>query len=569
MAEIQRDVMEMDVMFVGAGPSGLAGAYHLAKLIKTHNEAIAKGTKKGQKVNLENGIGILEKGKNVGDHMLSGAILDPISMKELIPDFLNKQFPAESEVTSEAMYLLTEKGKFKFPMLPPTLQNHGCYVVSLNKVAGWLSEQIASEFGDSVNIFTEFPGKEILYDSDKVIGVRTGDKGIDHHGQPKSNVEPGVDIHAKVTIVGEGPRGSLTKQLVPKLKLSEGKNPQTYGTGVKEIWEIPAGRLKKGAVIHTAGWPMATDHYGGSWLYMMSDTLCSLGFISALDYSNPTFDPHGAFTKFKTHPMMRGIFEDGKMVAYGAKTVSEGGYWSMPKLYADGVMLIGESGGFINISRFKGIHLAIKSGMLAAEAAFAALQQNDFSDASLKRYDELFRESWAYKELWGVRNWRQNFTGGFYSGMIKAGLQIYVTGGGTKKQTPLRADHEHMKKRSEAGAPIEKIKADEKLTFQKLTDVYYSGTKHEENQPCHLVIRPEDLADICNTRCKEEFGNPCQHFCPAQVYEMMPAEDGKGSALRINFSNCVHCKTCDIADPYQVINWVTPEGGGGPVYKNM
>lgn len=569
MADIQRDVMDMDVLFVGAGPSGLAGAYHLARLIKTHNEAIDKGTKQGQKINLENGIGILEKGRNVGDHMLSGAVMDPVAIKELIPDFIEKGFPVESEVTGEAVYFLTQKSKFKFPILPPTLQNHGNLICSLNKVAEWLAEQINSEFSDMINIFPEFPGKEVLYDGDNVLGIRTGDKGLDAHGNPKSNFEPGVDIHAKITIVGEGPRGSLTKQLVPRLKLDEGKNPQVYGTGVKEIWEIPAGRLKKGMVVHTAGWPLASNHYGGSWLYMMSDTMCSIGFVSALDYSNPTFDPHGAFTLFKTHPYISGLLDGGKMLTYGAKTVSEGGYWSMPKLYADGVLLIGESGGFINISRLKGIHLAIKSGMLAAESAFEALQKNDYSANTLKIYEEKFKSSWSHTELWGSRNWRQNFTGSFYTGMIKAGLQIYLTGGGTKHRTPIAVDYKHMKKKTEAGAPIEKVKADEKLTFQKLTDVYYSGTKHEEHQPCHLVIGPKDLADICNTRCKEEYGNPCQHFCPAQVYEMIEPEPGKPSQLRINFSNCVHCKTCDIADPYQVITWVTPEGGGGPVYKNM
>ncbi|KAB2878870.1 electron transfer flavoprotein-ubiquinone oxidoreductase [bacterium] len=569
MAEIQRDVMEMDVLFVGAGPSSLAGAYHLADLIKKHNDAIESGTKQGQKIQLENGIGILEKGKNVGDHMLSGAVMDPSGIKELIPDFIKKGFPVESAVTGESVYLLTEKGKLKFPVLPPTLQNHGNYICSLNKVAEWLADQIGKEFSDTVNIFPEFPGKEVLYNGDKVIGIRTGDKGIDHHGNLKSNFEAGVDIHAKITILGEGPRGSLTKQLVPKLKLDSDRNPQVYGTGVKEIWEIPSGRLKKGMVIHTAGWPLSSDHYGGSWIYMMSDTTCSVGFVSALDYANPTFDPHAAFTKFKTHPYIAGLLDGGKMSGYGAKTVSEGGYWSMPKLYADGVMLIGESGGFINISRLKGIHLAIKSGMLAAEAAFEALQKQDYSESTLKRFDELFRASWAYRELWGSRNWRQNFTGSFYSGMIKAGLQIYLTNGGTKKRTLLHVDYEHMKKKSESGSPITKVKADEKITFEKLTDVYYSGTKHEENQPCHLVIQPDDLANICNTRCKEEYGNPCQHFCPAQVYNMIIPEEGKPSQLRIDFSNCVHCKTCDIADPYQVINWVTPEGGGGPIYKNM
>ena len=567
MSDIQRDVQEMDVVFVGAGPSNLASAYHLSRLIKEHNEAVAAGKKQGQK--LEIMAAIVEKGKNVGDHMLSGAILDPSAIRELMPDFKEKGFPIESEVSGESVYLLSESGKIKFPIIPPTLQNHGTYIVSLNKIADWLKTQIESEFGDSVFILTEQTGREMLYDGDKVIGVRLGDKNVDHHGKPKSNFEPGADIHAKVTVLGEGPRGSLTKQLVPRLKLNEDRNPQVYGTGVKEIWELPAGRLKKGMVIHTAGWPLPSNHYGGSWLYMMSDTTCSIGFVSALDYSNPSFDPHGAFTKFKTHPYIAGLLEGGKMVSYGAKTVSEGGYWSMPKLYADGVVLVGESGGFLNISRLKGIHLSMKSGMLAAEAIFEALLKNDFSSQSLKRYDDLFRASWAYKEMWDARNWRQNFTGSFYSGMMKAGLQIYLTGGGTKFRVPLHEDYKHMKKISEAGAAIEKVKADEKLTFEKLTDVYYSGTKHEEHQPCHLVITPDDLANICNTRCKEEYGNPCQHFCPAQVYNMITPEAGKPTQLRIDFSNCVHCKTCDIADPYQVINWVTPEGGGGPVYKNM
>lgn len=567
MSEIQRDVMEMDVLFVGAGPSSLSAAYHLASLIRRHNEHASKNG--GQQIQLENGIGILEKSRNVGDHLLSGAVMDPVAIRELIPDFIEKGFPVESEVKSERVYYLTPSGKWKLPIIPPPLKNHGNYIVSLNKVAQWLHAQIESEFADVINLFPEFPGRELLYENDRVIGVRTGDKGIDHHGNPRSSFEAGVDIHAKITVLGEGPRGSLTKQVVPRLGLHRDRNDQVYGTGIKELWELPPGRLTAGTVLHTAGWPLPSSHYGGSWLYMMSDTTCSLGFVSALDYSNPTFDPHGAFTRFKTHPFLSGLLQGGKMITYGAKTVSEGGYWSMPRLYADGLMLIGESGGFINISRLKGIHLAIKSGMLAAEAAFEALQRGDTTASSLKRYDDLFRMSWAHKEIWGVRNYRHNFSGGFFVGGLKTGLQLFLTGGGTKSRTPLAPDYKHMQKRKDAGPPIPKIKGDEKITFDKLTDVYYSGTKHEENQPCHLVIEPQALADICNTRCKEEFGNPCQHFCPAQVYEMVEPEPGSPTKLRINFSNCVHCKTCDIADPYQVINWVTPEGGGGPVYKNM
>ncbi len=569
MTDIQRDVMEMDVLFVGAGPSSLAGAYHLARLIQQHNDSVAAGNTSGLPIQLENGIGILEKGKNIGDHMLSGAVMDPIALRELFPDFLDRQFPLESEVIKEKVYFLTSGRKVSFPIIPLPLQNHGNYIVSLNKVAQWMASQIENDFGDRVNIFPEFPGREVLFDGNRVIGIRTGDKGIDHHGQPKSSFEAGVDIHAKVTVLGEGPRGSLTKHLIPRLGLHNNRNPQVYGTGVKELWELPAGRLTKGTVYHTAGWPLPLNHYGGSWLYMMSDTLCSLGFVSALDYSHPTFDPHAAFTKFKTHPLMRKILDGGKMIAYGAKTVSEGGYWSMPRLYDHGLLLIGESGGFINISRLKGIHLAIKSGMLAAETIFDALKKNDFSSDTLSAMETRFKQSWAYREMWKVRNYRQNFAGGFVSGMVKTGLQLYVTGGGTKQRTELHEDYKHMKKMTAAGPVFQKVKSDEKITFEKLTDVYYSGTKHEENQPCHLVITPENLANICNSRCKEEYGNPCQHFCPAQVYEMVAQEDGGGTTLRINFSNCVHCKTCDIADPYQVINWVTPEGGGGPVYKNL
>lgn len=569
MTDIQRDVMEMDVLFVGAGPSSLAGAYHLARLIQRHNDGIASGKISGSPIQLENGIGILEKGKNVGDHMLSGAVMDPIALRELFPDYLERQFPVESDVVKEKVYFLTSGGKFSFPIIPPPLQNHGSHIVSLNKVAQWMAAQIEKDFADRINIFPEFPGREVLFDGDRVIGVRTGDKGIDHHGQPKSSFEAGVDIHASVTVLAEGPRGSLTKHVVPRLGLNRDRNPQVYGTGVKELWELPPGRLSKGTVVHTAGWPLPLNQYGGSWLYMMSDTLCSLGFVSALDYANPTFDPHAAFTRFKTHPLMRGVLDGGKMISYGAKTVSEGGYWSMPRLYDHGLLLIGESGGFINISRLKGIHLAIKSGMLAAEAILEALKKNDFSADTLRGMETRFRESWAYREMWKVRNYRQNFTGGFVSGMMKTGLQLYVTGGGKKNRTPLHEDHKHMKKTAAAGSPFPKIKGDEKITFDKLTDVYFSGTKHEENQPCHLVITPENLANICNSRCKEEYGNPCQHFCPAQVYEMVSQENGGSTNLRINFSNCVHCKTCDIADPYQVINWVTPEGGGGPVYKNL
>lgn len=568
MAQVEREVFPVDVLFVGAGPASLSGALHLANLITQHNEEIGSGKKDGKKLD-EVMIAVLEKGPQVGAHMLSGAVLDPRALLELMPDYREQGCPIECDVAKEAVYLLKENGKLKFPFLPPTLKNHGAHIISLNKFAAWLAEK--AEATGMVNIFAEFAGQEVLYEDSRVIGVRTGDKGVDKDGNPKSNFEPGMDIHAGITMLGEGPRGSLTKHLVPKLELDADSNPQIYGTGVKEIWEVPAGRIARGDVIHTAGYPLTGTRYGGSWIYAMSDTLLSVGFVSALDYGDPHFDPHGVFQKFKTHPFISSILKDGKMLTYGAKAVSEGGYFSMPRLYADGVMLIGESGGFLNIARLKGIHLSMKSGMMAAETAFDALLSGDFSATSLKAYQDRFEASWAKQELWKNRNFRQSFIDrSFFKGMIKAGIQMY-TGGGPKSRTRITADYRHMKKVAEVPETqrFKKIKTDDTLTFEKLKDVFYSGTKHEENQPCHLVVLPEDVADICNTRCKEEYGNPCQNFCPANVYEMVD-EEGQGSTrLRINFSNCVHCKTCDIADPYQVINWIPPQGGEGPIYTNM
>ncbi len=560
---IQRETLEMDVLFVGAGPANLSAAIHLQNLIAAHN---AQSDSK-----LEPQIAILEKGQRVGDHLLSGAILDPIALRELVPDFKDQGCPIEAEVSAESLYFLTQKSRFRFPLVPPPMQNHGNYIISLNKFGAWLG-RLAEERG--VNIFTGFAGAAMLLDGQKVIGVRTDDKGLDKHGQPKPNFEPGMNICAKVTVLGEGPRGSLTKEIVRRLNLDSGCNPQSYETGVKELWEIPAGRIKKGTVIHTMGFPLPADIYGGSWIYAMSDTLLSVGFVTALDAEDPTNDPHFNLQKFKTHPFVRSLLEGGKMVGYGAKTISGGGYFSMPRLYADGLLLTGESGGFLNMMRLKGIHLAMKSGMLAAETIFEALKRNDFSAQTLKRYDEKFQASWAKKELYRSRNFRQAFNYGLYFGMIRAGVQMLLGGKIFKDRLPLDADHTHMARFSRVWREKylrEKadFKFDGKLTFDKLSDVYESRTTHEENQPCHLYIRPEVIADICNTKCITEYGNPCQHFCPANVYEMVSTDDLMGTKkLHINASNCVHCKTCDIADPYQAITWKVPEGGGGPIYTN-
>jgi electron-transferring-flavoprotein dehydrogenase len=560
---MERETLELDVVFVGAGPANLAGALHLKKLINAHNEAVAKGQKLGRKLE-DLTIGIIEKGKEVGAHILSGGVMDPRAIKELIPEF-PQGAPIEAEVTYDAALFLTENHAFKFPITPPPLENHGNYIVSLGKIVRWLAKKV-EEAG--VDIFPEFPAAEMLYEENKVIGVRTGDKGINKDGRQKGNFEPGVDIVAKVTVIGEGSHGSLGKKLKPRLNLDAGRNPQVYGIGVKEVWELPKERVNPGQVFHTLGHPLPSDVYGGGWIYHLQDNMVSIGLVVGLDYYNPWTDPQAELQRFKTHPYLRKLLEGGKLVAYGAKTIPEGGFYSMPQLYADGLLIVGDSAGFLNSARLKGIHLAMKSGMLAAEAILEALVKDDYSATQLSRYDTLFKQSWAYQELYAVRNFHQAFHWGNLLAFPNIGLQ-QITGGkawGVVDRAEAVAGHTRMRRLNEFGAtPSEKPILDGKLTFDRLTDVYYSSTKHDEDQPCHLrVLEP----NICVDRCTREYGNPCQYFCPAKVYEMVEDSEGK-KKLHINFSNCVHCKTCDIMDPYQVIDWVTPEGGGGPSYTIM
>jgi electron-transferring-flavoprotein dehydrogenase len=560
---MERETLELDVVFVGAGPANLAGALHLKKLINAHNEAVAKGQKSGRKLE-DLTIGIIEKGKEVGAHILSGGVMDPRAIKELMPEF-PQGAPIESEVTYDAALFLTENYAIKFPITPPPLENHGNYIVSLGKIVRWMAKKVEDA---GIDIFPEFPAAEMLYDGNKVIGVRTGDKGINKDGRQKGNFEAGVDIVAKVTVIGEGSHGSLGKKLKPQLKLDAGRNPQVYGIGVKEVWELPKDRVTPGHVFHTLGHPLPSDVYGGGWIYHLQDNLVSIGLVVGLDYYNPWLDPQAELQRFKSHPYLRKLLEGGKLVAYGAKTIPEGGFYSMPQLYADGLLIVGDSAGFLNSARLKGIHLAMKSGMLAAEAILAALINDDYSAKQLSYYDEIFKQSWAYKELYEVRNFHQAFHWGNLLAFPNIGLQ-QITGGkawGVMERAEAVAGHTRMRRLNEFGAtPPEAPILDGKLTFDRLTDVYYSSTKHDEDQPCHLkVLEP----NVCVDRCTREYGNPCQYFCPAKVYEMV--EDGQGKKkLHINFSNCVHCKTCDIMDPYQVIDWVTPEGGGGPSYTIM
>ena len=566
MEDVKHEILDMDVLFVGAGPASLAGAIHLSRLIQAHNEEVASHKKEGQ--SLEVMIGVIEKGSKVGSHAISGAVLDPVALKELIPDFEAREVPLEGPVVKDRFAYLTKNRALISPLTPPPLRNHGCYVASLNKLVQWLGE-IAEKSG--VGIYSEFPGAQLLYDDHRVIGVRTGDRGVDKNGNRKPNFEPGVDIHAKVTVLGEGARGSLTKQLIKKLNLAANRNPQVYALGVKEIWELPKGSLPPGHVTHTIGFPLKSETYGGGFIYTMQDDLLDLGFVVGLDYRDPFTDGHKEFQEFKTHPFVAKMLKGAKLVGYGAKSIPVGGYWSVPKLYAGGVLLIGDTASLLNTMRLKGIHHAMKSGMLAGEVIFQSLLKNDYSEEQLKGYDALIQSSWIESELRGVRNFHQGFKHGMWGGLINAGLQLLTRGRGWGVFEKLTAEPGHarmMKIQEYYGKQLEPkgMNFDGTYTFDKLSDVYVSGTKHEEDQPVHLVVA--DL-DICHNRCTVEYGNPCQYFCPANVYEMVEGENGKGKHLQINASNCVHCKTCDIMDPYEIINWVTPEGGGGPNYVNL
>jgi electron-transferring-flavoprotein dehydrogenase len=548
--EPEREQLEVDVAVVGGGPAGLCAALRLGQL------AAESGA--------EPNIVLFEKGLAVGAHAVSGALLDPQALRELVPDFADKTPPFEAPVSSDDVYYLTSGGKYRFPYLPAALQNHGNYVISIGKLTRWLSK-LVEETG--VEIFTSFPASEILYDGDSVIGVRTGDRGLDKHGQKKPNYEPGVDVTAKVTILAEGSRGSLTKSLVKKLGLDSGKHPQMYTTGIKELWQLPEGRLAPGRVVHTLGYPLDSRTFGGGFIYGMADNKAALGLVVDLGYENPFTDPHALAQRWKTHPMISDMLSGGTLICWGAKTIPEGGYYSVPRLFADGVLVAGDSGGLLDAARIKGIHIAMKSGALAAEAAWEAVSSGAGGAKALSGYQEKVLGSWIGEQLYKVRNFHQAFQGSLAAGFFHYAFQMITGGKGLKDPMPAVENHVRTKKLAElpasARVPIE-VAFDGKLTFDKLTGVYHSRTKHEEEQPCHLVISDPD---ICNGKCTVEYGNPCQYFCPAQVYEMEESE-GK-SVLKLNPSNCVHCKTCDIADPYGIINWVPPEGGGGPQYVDL
>ena len=551
MTEKDRQKLEVDVLFVGAGSASLAGALHLKRISKN--------------ANLDISIAIIEKAREIGAHSLSGAIIDPRSLNELIPDYLDLDVPFEAKVSEENMYYLSSERAFRFPYIPKSMSHHGCYVASLGKFVRWLGNICESE---GIDIFCGFSGSELLYDNETIIGVRTGDRGIDKNGKPKPNFDQGVDIHAKVTLLGEGARGSLSKTLIKHHDLMKNKNPQVWAIGVKELWQMPKGSIKPGYVAHTMGYPLGHDIFGGSFIYGMKNDILDIGLVVGLDYQNPRIDPHHELQLLKTHPWVRSLLKDGKMISYGAKSLPEGGYYSLPKLMVSGAMLIGDSAGFMNGQRLKGIHLAMKSGIEAAKTILSALQKNDFSESALSDFQKKVDNSWIKEELFKVRNFHQAFGMGLIPGMVNAGLGL-ITGGrgwGIINRLNSKHGHEHLRPLNTDSdfTKYTELSYDGKYLFDKVTNIYHSATSHNEDQVPHLHIQD---TNICITRCTEEYGNPCENFCPADVYEMT----GKGDArrLQINFSNCVHCKTCDIMDPYQIIDWLPPEGGDGPSWINL
>ncbi len=552
---MNRETLEVDVLIVGGGPAGLSAALRLAQLQR-------------QKGGEPLAIAVIEKARDAGGHQLSGALLDPSTLRDLIPDFQARGAPLATEVHQDNIYFLTPKNKFRLPITPPPFRNHGNYIISLDQFAKWLASQVEAE---GIDLFMGFPGQHVLFDGERVIGVRTGDRGLGKDGKPKGAFEPGADIHAKVTIFADGVRGHLTKELIQTLHLSEDSESAQFAIGIKELWDIPKDRLASGTVIHTLGYPLRDEEFGGSWLYSMPDGRISIGFVVGLDYKDPLFDPHAAFQHFKRHPFISGILDGGSIVRYGAKALPEGGWNTQPRLHFDGGVIVGDAANFVNSTRLKGIHLAMRSGMLAAEAAFDAVRSGDTSSASLQRYKALVDASAIKTELYPIRNVHQAFGAGTMAGSVYAGIAMVTNGKGLPDISG-HPGHQAMEKiedyygmtKRDILVPSNAAPIDRRITFDKVTGAHYSGTHHEEDQPVHLLVQ----TDVCHSICGPEYGHPCVRFCPANVYEMVD-NSGGGLKLQINASNCVHCKVCDIMDPYGVITWVAPEGGEGPSYDGM
>jgi electron-transferring-flavoprotein dehydrogenase len=550
----ERETMEVDVLFVGAGPATLASALHLMQTCEARRiEPPA--------------VLVIEKGAEVGDHMLSGAVVNPKAIAELMPDFQEQGFPTEYVCDNDMTYLFLGNSAIRLPVNMPFFKKKGYHVASLSNISKWLASKCEEK---GVEIYSGFAGDQMLYDGQRVAGVRLGDMGVDRNGKPKGTYQPGMDIRAKVTVLGEGVRGSLTKQLVERFELG-GENPQVYETGIKEIWRVKPEKHRPGRVIHGMLPMNLPKFFGGMWLYDMKDNLISYGMVCALDATNPFHDAHLEAQKFKTHPWMRELLDGAELVRYGAKTIPIGGMSSMPKLYVDGALIVGDAAGFCNAEKLAGVHMAMKSGMMAAETIADAIAQDDFTSLTLGGYAERYRTSWAWEEHRKARNFHGAFAMGLPFFMLNEPFRLFLTNGrGLVDDIEFDAGHKHMKKLSElpeGKRTKEVFEFDGKLTFSKEHLVQFSGTKHEADQPSHLVVADTDL---CSDVCTEEYGNPCESFCPAAVYEMVDDPEHAGrKKLFIHHENCVHCKTCDIADPYQVITWTPPEGGEGPDYTQM
>lgn len=557
------EVIQTDILIVGSGVAGLATAIHLVDVWEA-------AQKNGGGTQSLPRILVLEKGSSVGSHSLSGAIVDPSTLQKLLPGIPEKDFPFESPVHKDEFYFLLPKKALRTPYTPPFMGNRGNYVAALGKLTRWLAE-IAEKKG--VQVYPGFGVSELVYEQGRVAGAKTVDSGVDKHGKPMDNFQPGDEIRAKITVLAEGSRGSLTKKMIQKLDLAANSNPQVYSTGVKELWEVPEGVFEAGRVIHTLGFPFSFNHFGGGFIYGLNGRQVAVGIAAGLDYTDPTFDPHAALQVYKTHPFVAKILEKGKVLRYGAKTIPEGGLYSLPQLYHDGAMIVGDAAGFLSMPSLKGIHLAIESGMLAAQTAFEALQKNDFSKQQLSLYETLFKKSAGYKNLSRVRNFRAGFGHGMIVGAFHFATQILTGGRGITLSGKMKTheDAACIRKLVDVKKPFtrkfrKELVFDKKLTFDKVTDVFYSGSKHDEEQPCHCRVL--DL-ELCRNVCIPKYGGPCQHFCPAEVYEIITDSKTGKKDLHIHPANCVHCKTCDIKDPFGNLEWVPPYGGDGPEYENL
>lgn len=539
---VEYETMEYDVVIVGAGPAGLSAAIKIKQLAHRHNKEIS--------------ICILEKGAQVGAHILSGAVLEPRSLIDLLPDNW-QDAPLDSQVVADSFYYLTKKSAYQLPT-PKPMQNHGNYIISLGDLCQFLAAQ-ATALG--CEIYPGFAAAKVLYTREgSVIGVATGDVGIDKEGNKTANYQPGMHLHARQTLFAEGCRGQLSQHLMTRFQLRKHVQPQTYGLGIKEIWEIPVDKHRRGQVVHTVGWPLDNATYGGSFIYHLSANRVAIGFVVGLDYKNTWLNPFCEMQRFKTHPFIRDLLTGGERIAYGARALNEGGWQSIPKLTFPGGALIGDGAGFLNVVKIKGIHTAIESGMCAAEACFDALEEHQKGPIELVRYSEKIKQSWMSTELYNARNVRPGFRYGLFIGLANAAFETYITGGKSPWTLKNHADYLSLKPANQC-QKIDYPKPDGVLTFDLPSSVYLSNTYHDDNQPVHLNLRDKSLAIDVNYH---QYASPETRYCPAGVYEIVP-----GPTLQINAQNCIHCKTCDIKDPRQNILWSAPEGGGGPNYVGM